>query len=346
MNKDILFSVVMPVYNRGHIVQNAIKSVVEQDYPHWELILVDDGSTDDTEAVCKSFAVQDKRIIYYKKENGGVSSARNFGLNKTNGDYVVFLDSDDAIANSCLGTLCKYILSTNVPLDFICYGILSAPEKTWAPTKCKTAEFIDKNDIKRYYLPAHLNLYPQTTNFLLNYVWNKCFFSDFLKENNLLFDENRKTWEDGIFTVNCLDYANNILLIPEILHISCNDPTISHLSASFFASQITIYLQDEIALKSRFETEYDFTSKHYCHSNLNVLNLLYSKAYKKYGKRSSELMEMTAKEPIVKYWVSNIVPKNNWENILKISVMKQHNKNIYNFYMLNEIKAKIFSIFK
>ena len=346
VNKNILFSVIMPVFNREHIVHNAIKSILDQCYSNWELILVDDGSTDNTEAVCKKIANQDNRIIYYKKENGGVSSARNFGLKQMSGDYVVFLDSDDSLDNNCLSTLNKYISDTDDAFDFICYGTASSSEKIWKPVKSETPVFIGENEIKNYYLPAHINIYPQTTNFLLNYIWNKCFSSDFLKDNNLHFDEGRKTWEDGIFNVNCLDKAKNALLIPEVLHTAYNDPTIDHLSSNFYDSQITNYLQDETTLKIRFETHYDFTSQHYCHSNLNVLKILYSKAYKKYGKQSAKLIETTAKEPIVKHWVLNVVPQTNWEKFLKKSIMKQHYKDIYNFYVLNEIKNKIFSIFK
>jgi len=85
-----LVSVVVPTYNRGHLLPDAIKSIENQTYSKYEIIVVDDGSTDDTEAVCK-----DLNVIYIKQENAGASAARNTGIRKCNGEFVAFLDSDD-----------------------------------------------------------------------------------------------------------------------------------------------------------------------------------------------------------------------------------------------------------
>lgn len=90
-----LVSVVIPTYNRAALVPAAINSVVAQTYKKFEIIVVDDGSTDETQAVIQREFGGDSRIRYFKKENGGVSSARNYGLRQSRGEYVAFLDSDD-----------------------------------------------------------------------------------------------------------------------------------------------------------------------------------------------------------------------------------------------------------
>jgi len=88
-----LISIVLPTYNRGYTLSNALKSVIEQTYPHWELIVVDDGSTDDTKQVVASF--NDSRIKYVYQENARQSAARNTGLTRASGDWICYLDSDD-----------------------------------------------------------------------------------------------------------------------------------------------------------------------------------------------------------------------------------------------------------
>lgn len=91
-----LISVIIPTYNRAHIISRAIDSVLKQTYSNWELIIVDDGSEDDTEEVVRRITKKNKgKIFYFKQQNKGVSAARNLGIRKANGDYISFLDSDD-----------------------------------------------------------------------------------------------------------------------------------------------------------------------------------------------------------------------------------------------------------
>jgi len=89
----MLFSIIIPTYNRAHLIGKTISSLLNQNYPGFELIIVDDGSTDQTEELIRG--LDDPRIKYYKKENGGVSSARNYGLAFCSGDFINFFDSDD-----------------------------------------------------------------------------------------------------------------------------------------------------------------------------------------------------------------------------------------------------------
>ncbi|HZF73410.1 MAG TPA: glycosyltransferase family A protein, partial [Gemmatimonadaceae bacterium] len=88
-----LISIVIPCYNRAHIVRETIDSVLAQTYRNFEVILIDDGSTDNTREVVSSY--DDRRIRYFYKANGGLSAARNSGLDSARGEFVAFLDSDD-----------------------------------------------------------------------------------------------------------------------------------------------------------------------------------------------------------------------------------------------------------
>ena len=96
MNKNPTVSVIIPTYNRAHLVDRAIQSVLNQTYKDFELIIVDDGSTDNTEDIIKEFQKKDERIKYIRhEENRGGSAARNTGIKAAKGEYIAFLDSDD-----------------------------------------------------------------------------------------------------------------------------------------------------------------------------------------------------------------------------------------------------------
>lgn len=98
-------SVIIPTYNRGHLIAQTLDSVVQQTYQSWECIVVDDGSTDDTETVVQSYAAKDDRFKFYHRPHQhqpGGNGARNFGVTQSNGDLLVFLDSDDLLAEASL----------------------------------------------------------------------------------------------------------------------------------------------------------------------------------------------------------------------------------------------------
>ena len=100
MNKAPVVSIVMPTYNVEEYIASAIESVLVQSFSDWELLIVDDGSTDNSNAVAQKYSMQDKRIKVLRKENGGLSDARNFGLERACGKYVHFFDSDDRLVDS------------------------------------------------------------------------------------------------------------------------------------------------------------------------------------------------------------------------------------------------------
>ncbi len=102
-----LFSVIIPTYNRGYILWKTIQSVQKQIYPNWELLIIDDESTDDTEKLVAEFQ-SDPRILYKKLKNGGANKARNYGLEKAKGDFVAYLDSDDYLYENFLSVNFEY----------------------------------------------------------------------------------------------------------------------------------------------------------------------------------------------------------------------------------------------
>lgn len=126
------FSVIIPTYNRANFISKTIHSVLEQTYPDFEVIIVDDGSTDNTEEVVMS--IKDDRIRYYKKENEERGAARNFGARLAVGDYINFFDSDDLAYSNHLETAYNIVKQNNFPEVFaLSYDILD--KKTYKKKK-------------------------------------------------------------------------------------------------------------------------------------------------------------------------------------------------------------------
>lgn len=114
-------SIIIPVYNCENYIERCVKSVLAQTFKDFELLLIDDGSTDNTAAICDMLAKEDSRVIVHHKENGGVSEARNLGLRQAKGDNITFMDSDDYVPDNYLEELNKAIYSADISVcDISC----------------------------------------------------------------------------------------------------------------------------------------------------------------------------------------------------------------------------------
>ena len=129
-----LISIITPTYNRAHLLAQTIASVCAQTYPAWELIIIDDGSTDNTAEVVKKYTDKDSRIKYFYQENRGVPAARNLGIRNAEGKYLTFLDADDIYFPDSLNNLREFFRSVS-PRTKLVYGDFTV--------------FFDNNDITR-----------------------------------------------------------------------------------------------------------------------------------------------------------------------------------------------------
>lgn len=121
-----LISVIVPVYNVEKYLERCIRSILDQTYEKFELLLIDDGSPDSSIEICRKYEEQDSRIRVFCKENGGLSSARNYGLDHCNGDYITFVDSDDYIANDYLLNLLLALKTGNYDIVQCKYQVVSS----------------------------------------------------------------------------------------------------------------------------------------------------------------------------------------------------------------------------
>ena len=118
---DLFISVIIPVYNAENYLEQCLNSIKNQTYKNFEVIIVNDGSKDNSDSICKKFAQSDSRFRYFSKENGGVSSARNFGLDNANGHYITFIDGDDWVEHNHLEILMDAIIKNNCEIAISSY---------------------------------------------------------------------------------------------------------------------------------------------------------------------------------------------------------------------------------
>src|SRR5699024_1200447 len=141
---EMLISVIIPIYNKEEYLDECINSVVNQTYKNLEIILVNDGSTDRSEVIINKWYKKDDRIVFLNQENKGVSSARNKGISKANGEYVFFIDADDRLEDNALNLLYKYSLINKS--DIIMSNFIHVKNK-YISYRPKISETIDLNNL-------------------------------------------------------------------------------------------------------------------------------------------------------------------------------------------------------
>lgn len=197
MSKNIV-SIIVPVYNVEKYIERCLDSLINQTYSNIEIILVNDGSTDDSEIICNEYEKKDKRIKVLNKKNGGLSSARNAGLKIINGNYVMFVDSDDFVDLSIVETLLNNITETKSDISICSYYSIKGDNKS-SPIFNNTKFIV--NDNKKYY-----NLYNEYSGVTVSSCM-KLFKSTLF--NNIHFTEGA-IHEDEIIIFELLKLAKKI----------------------------------------------------------------------------------------------------------------------------------------
>lgn len=187
-------SIILPCYNSEKTLSQCIESILSQTFQDFELILVDDGSTDSTGGICDKFAQNNNRIVVIHKINGGVSSARNEGLKNVRGQYVTFCDSDDKVKPNWL----KSFVDIADDVDFAAQGMETiSPDRTSYLQTIKTHGRISAKELTSELMKACI----------LGYTFIKLFRRSIIEDNNLRFDEKLRFKEDDTFVFQYLKYA-------------------------------------------------------------------------------------------------------------------------------------------
>lgn len=201
MNKPLI-SVIIPAYNAEVFIWECIDSIVNQTIQDWELIIVDDGSIDGTAKIVDSWQSKDPRVKVIHQANGGVSKARNMGIELAQGDYVTFVDADDCIVPQYLESLTTSIGDADLSL-FPMTPVMSNKE-----IQDDSKPFIisyTKYSLQEGYVVA-------SKKGLLHPPYCKCYKNETIKAKNIRFDGNLAMGEDLMFNLSYLEYCNNIII--------------------------------------------------------------------------------------------------------------------------------------
>lgn len=245
MKNDII-SIIVPVYNVEMYLERCLDSIVNQTYKNLEILLIDDGSTDKSGIICDEYSRKDNRIRVFHKNNEGQAEARNVGLRQANGDYIMFVDSDDMVDKEMCQTLLKIMLRNDV--DFVMCNFLSI----------YTNEYKKKNINKfkngqlytgRQGLELHVKKGPTE----LAVVWNKLYKTELFRRYNLFFVKGR-IHEDELICKYILYYTRKFIYIDKMLYMYFrrNDSTMGKIDrkrfvdGAFFVMELYAFIQKKV----------------------------------------------------------------------------------------------------
>ncbi len=247
----LLFSILVPVYNVSPYLQTCIDSVLDQSYGNFELLLVDDGSTDGSGLICDEYAAKDPRVRVFHKENGGLISARRYAVARFTGDYCLFLDADDSLAPGTLEVLERTITESGA--DCVLYGIRwnlpGVVQHIVCPEEICGRLFTDKRHV--------LNILLNDDSY--NSLCRKCVKASCFDGRDYTRFFHISRGEDRLQSVEILENAQSFYFIPDELYIyRVNDSSITHtISYDGYRSDDTVDLavQDLLARLGLFRDE-------------------------------------------------------------------------------------------
>lgn len=209
-----LISIIIPTYNAESSIDICLKSIKNQTFRNFEAIIIDDGSIDNTIAIAKEAIEMDCRFEIIKQKNKGVSEARNKGINISQGDYIMFLDSDDWIEGNTLEILYKELKLNNS--DYIIFGIIEDYWNGGILYKSKIDSINNKIEIEVSEMNKYFIYLFNSIN--LAAACNKLIKTSIVKENNLKFNTNMILYEDFEFNLRVLKKIKYLKVIPNILY--------------------------------------------------------------------------------------------------------------------------------
>lgn len=248
-------SIIIPVYKVEPYIESCIKSILNQSFNDFEVILIDDGSPDKSSAIAKKIVKNDSRFIFLKKKNGGQGSARNMGIDYARGKYLAFIDSDDYVEPLFLQSMYEKITYDNVDICTCNVNIIEYNNITK----------IIKNDIDSYYNKNDFLLCLDTiTSFMCDKLFKKNVF------DNNRFDENIRTYEDSHLVFRLL-HNHTITGVQESLY------NYIQREGSTTNSYNPTYLTDKLSVMNNYLS---FAEKYYSEKNIeHYLLYCYLKFY-------------------------------------------------------------------
>ena len=242
-DKDSLISIVIPIYNAEKYLEECLNSIKSQTYKNFEVIMVNDGSKDDSETICMNFLRSDSRFRYLKKANGGVSSARNLGLDNVKGDYITFIDADDWVDENYLDLLITTVKKNHSDIVVSSYKQFNNIDVFYLRAYTIQEKYL--LNFEKMNRDDFLTIFPKlmSTNVCFNNAVAKLFRKELV--NDLRFDTSIKYGEDLDFyfrlylTVDSISYVDE----PTYVYRVHGDSTTSNFNQEHAEQELTIFKQ-------------------------------------------------------------------------------------------------------
>ena len=205
-------SIIIPVYNGEKYIEECINNVLEQAYNDFELIIVNDGSKDDTKKICEKISKVDGRIKIINTENAGVSSARNKGINIAKGKYIVFLDADDKILSDIYKNMIMDIERENADL-IMCSYLSEFDNRSEKNIFAWSDRLFEDIEIKEEVMKNTVSSIKENGEYkevIMGSIWRCLFKRELLEVNNIRFRENLKYSEDLVFVLEYLNISKRV----------------------------------------------------------------------------------------------------------------------------------------
>lgn len=242
---DNLISVIVPVYNVEKYLEKCVNSIIKQSYKNLEIILVDDGSTDNSGKICDEFALKDNRIKVIHKENGGLSSARNKALEIAKGEYIGFVDSDDYISEDMYETLYKVIKGNEADISIVSF---------YEEYNGKIIGVRDTGNLEVLTKLEAINELLIDTK-IQSYAWNKLFKRELFSE---LEFPTGKNFEDIATTLLLFEKASKVVLLetPKYHYLRRDDSIVGVRNTKTYSDYLEVIYDKYFYLKGKYkETE-------------------------------------------------------------------------------------------
>ena len=275
-------SIIIPVYNAAQSLDRCMCSVLEQSYASFEAVLVDDGSTDESAAICDRYAAEDSRVVVIHKTNGGVSSARNAGIEAASGDYIMFLDADDVLSLDALETL------SSKEADMVMGGFRKVVSGHTSYERVPEYDRIYKGAEQ---LPVFFDdVIGKKDCYMLNSSCFKLYRRQLIKDNGLRFNEALKYGEDKIFVFSYLNLIGSVRTVDSVVYdyVLVEDSLSSDVKSDTHLKQVLILLKEYIPLLESLRSRYASSGRLNALYHVDVVSRYIFRLPQRKGSKNSE----------------------------------------------------------
>ena len=270
-----LISVIIPVYNAEQFLPACLDSVLHQDYPSFEILVIDDGSTDGSAALIDRYAAREPRIVALHQRNAGVSAARNRGVAEARGEYIAFVDADDRVTPTYL----SHLLSPQVDLSIAGISLLHEPSgrmESHGFDRTRSA----RTDRERGLLFADAEIHDTTKG-----PCNKLFRREIIEQHHLRFDPRYSYGEDHLFVLEFVKHCHSIAQIAHTDYLYIHRPTAASLTHRLLPYKaLSAYAREAYALRQELIARLGIDNREYDRYLLEErAHLIYQSIYALYS---------------------------------------------------------------